>query len=54
MLLQLKSQSVKVKKKPYIRVNTRELDRVSSTKYLCYIYDEYTICDWHDSCDITL
>jgi len=37
-VLQLKSQSVKTKDKPYIKVNIRELNRVSSTKCLSYIY----------------
>ena len=37
LLLQLKTQNVKLTKKPYIKINTRELNRVFSTKYLSYI-----------------
>ena len=38
MLLQLKTQSVKLTKKSCIKINTRELNRVPSTKYLSYIH----------------
>ena len=31
-------------KKSYIKVNTRELDRVLVTKYLSYIYLAYGLC----------
>ena len=37
-MLQFKTYRVKLRKKPYIRVNTRELNRVPSTIYLLYIY----------------
>ena len=36
-MLQLKIYKVKSKEEPYIRINTRELNRVPSTKYLSYI-----------------
>jgi len=38
LLLQFKTQSVKSGKEHCIRVNTRELNRVPSIKYLPYIY----------------
>ena len=38
LLLQFKTQSVKSGKEYCIKVNTRELNRVSSIKYLPYIY----------------
>jgi len=37
-MLWLKSQSVKTKEEPYIKVNIREFDRVLSTKCLPYIH----------------
>jgi len=37
LLLQFKTQSVKSRKEHCIRVNTKELNRVSTIKYLPYI-----------------
>ena len=37
LLLQFKTQSVKSGKVHYIRVNTKELNRVPTIKYLSYI-----------------
>jgi len=37
-MLWLKTDRVKSKEKSYIRINIRELDGVSSTKYLSYIH----------------
>jgi len=43
-LLQPKSQSIRIKEKPYIRVNTRELNGVPATKCLPYIHLANGLC----------
>ena len=37
-MLQFKTYKVKLRKESYIRVNTRKLNKVPSTKCLLYIY----------------
>ena len=37
-MLQFKTYRIKLRIKPYISVNIRELNRVSSIRYLSYIY----------------
>ena len=43
-MLQFKSQSVKIRKEPCIKINTRELNRVPNTKYLPYIHLANSLC----------
>ena len=40
----IKDSKYKLIKKPCIEVNTRELDRVLSTKYLSYIHQANSLC----------
>jgi len=44
LILQLKFQSIKTKKEPYIKVDTRELNGVPSTKCLSYIHWTNSSC----------
>jgi len=37
-MLQFKTYRIKLRRKPYISVNIRELNRVPSIKYLSYIH----------------
>ena len=43
-LLQPKSQSVRMKKESFFRVNIREINRVLATKCLSYIYLANSLC----------
>jgi len=43
-LLQHKSQSIRIKEEPCIRVNTRELNGVPATKCLSYIHLANSLC----------